>query len=43
MAICRPYPQEKELYKKRSPINYRDTWHTPTAFFQVTISFGPIC
>lgn len=40
MAPCRPYPREKELYKKRSPINYRDTWHTPTAFFQVLHACG---
>ena len=32
---CRPYPEEKELYKQRSPINSLDTWKAPTAFFQV--------
>ena len=35
LLACRPYPEEKELYKKRSPINSLDTWKTPTAFFQV--------
>ena len=31
----RPYPEEKALYKERSPINSLDTWKTATAFFQV--------
>ena len=35
MGWCRPYPAEKELYKQRSPINFIDSWRTPTAFFQV--------
>ena len=31
----RPYPEDKALYKERSPINSLDTWKTATAFFQV--------
>ena len=34
----RPYPEEKALYKERSPINSLDTWKTATAFFQVGLS-----
>ena len=34
----RPYPEEKALYKERSPINALDTWKTATAFFQVGLS-----
>ncbi|CAL5220350.1 g2347 [Coccomyxa viridis] len=33
-SLIGPYPAEKELYKQRSPINFIDSWRTPTAFFQ---------
>ncbi|CAK0782907.1 hypothetical protein CVIRNUC_006102 [Coccomyxa viridis] len=33
-SLIGPYPEEKALYKERSPINSLDTWKTATAFFQ---------